>query len=66
MYQNKILSKNKNNRISDTTFEVLDGGSLDMIRFISLDDEECYKNLAKLSGYPNKREIAISNNSKKN
>lgn len=60
MYQNKIVSKNKNNHRSNDIYEISNKGSEGVIESTSLDYEQSYHHAMELSGYSKERELAIA------
>lgn len=60
MYQNKIVSKNKSNHVSNGIYEILNRGSEGVMELTAFDYEQCYKKAMKLFGYAKERQLSIA------
>lgn len=65
MYQNKIVSKRKNNYVNKGIYEILNNGSTGIIESTLFDYEQSFKRAMELSGYPKERELAIADEHKR-
>lgn len=60
MYENKIVTRNKNNFISSDICEIANKGSEGVLQSVEFDYEQSYQKAMELVGYPRQRGLAVA------